>query len=126
MKDSKSLLIVEDEVLIAMTLEMDLIKDGYRLLNTVTTGEEAVSFIKKSINTNKPDIILLDIHLAGKMDGIETAARIRELTQSPIIFMTGYSNKKYKEQAKGIDNSAYLVKPLYTSAVKAAIKNFTG
>lgn len=124
MKESKSVLIVEDDAIIAMSLEFDFIQEGYTIYKTFSTGEETVNFLKKNIDPQKPDIILMDIRLAGAMDGVQTASRIRQLSKAPIIFMTGYSTKNYEKEAMQVANTAYLVKPIYIHDVKKVIESF--
>ncbi|MBD3305915.1 response regulator, partial [candidate division KSB3 bacterium] len=80
------ILLVEDEVMIAMGLELELKRAGYPECQRVVSGEEALVRVAQE----PPDLILMDIRLAGKLDGIETARQIQAQTDIPIIFMTGY------------------------------------
>ena len=86
MNNQKSILIVEDEVMLSAWLKIQLEDEGYEVCGSFTTGEEAVEFVKET----KPDVILMDINLVGKIDGIEAAEVITEKSNIPIIFMTGY------------------------------------
>ena len=93
------LLIVEDQFLIAELLQMNLKLAGYQVCELVGTGEEAIQQAEKE----RPDFILMDIHLPGKIDGIEAAQEISQRFQIPIIFMTGYSDEKMMAKAKELN-----------------------
>ena len=108
MKKQKSILIVEDEVILSAWLKMQLEDEGYLVCGRFTTGEKAIEFVKET----KPDVILMDIHLVGKIDGIEAAEQILETSNIPIIFMTGYENKQVAERAQKINPVAFLIKPV--------------
>ena len=111
MGDLLRILLVEDEVLIAMRLEMELVAGGYKVCKRVSTGEDAISSVKK----DEPDIILMDIRLAGKLDGIETVYQIQQLSSCvniPVIFMTGYPDKEIADKAKLLNPLAYFIKPV--------------
>jgi chemotaxis response regulator CheB len=113
-----SIMIVEDEALGAQNLRERLEELGYEVRGTATSGEEAVSHAAK-IN---PDLILMDIRLAGKMDGIEAARRIWERLQIPVVFVTGHADVETLAGVKTTENYGYLVKPFQTSSVRAAVE----
>jgi CheY-like chemotaxis protein len=102
------LLIAEDEAILAWMLCQNLELSGYEVCAPVATGEAAV----KAALDYSPDVILMDIRLAGVMDGIEAAERISAQTPIPIIFMTGYSDDNIRERADVLHPAAYLVKPV--------------
>ncbi|PWN06930.1 response regulator [Rhodohalobacter mucosus] len=105
----KKVLIVEDDLIIALSAEKMIQRLGLEVLKVVDTGEKAV---ETALN-NKPDIILMDIRLAGEMDGVEAAFRIREELSKPrIIFVTGNADPGYRTKAEGTGYEAYLVKPI--------------
>jgi len=104
----KRILIVEDEVVSAMTLEKTLTEMGYIVIGSVTTGEEAVEWAAKE----SPDIIAMDIRLAGKMDGIEAARRIREISEAQILFMTGYDDSETRRRALALKPLGLMDKPI--------------
>ncbi len=114
MNKPRGILIVEDEVIIAMCLEMELKRAGYNVFQRVATGEEAVNIAQGEFL----DTILMDIRLAGAIDGIEAAQQIREYASTPIIFMTGYPDKAIEERAKRLHPLGYLVKPVGLHALK--------
>ncbi|MEA2096358.1 MAG: response regulator [Candidatus Cloacimonadota bacterium] len=102
------ILLAEDELLIAQYLKIELELNGYTICNFVASGEEAIEITKEE----KSDIILIDIHLSGKMDGIEAARQIVALKDISIIFMTGYNEVAIYKQAQKINPVAYLEKPI--------------
>jgi CheY-like chemotaxis protein len=108
MKDDIKILIVEDEAITAMYLQFQLKKLNYNALKPVGSGENAIKIAIKE----KPQIVLMDIGLAGKMDGIQTAKEIHAFSKPYIIFMTGYHDDELREKAKSIKSSSYLTKPI--------------
>ncbi len=81
---------------------------GYDILATAVTGEEAVRLIEET----RPDIVLMDIHLGGGIDGIEAAARMRPELLIPVIYLTAYSETTMLERAADTRPYGYLVKPI--------------
>jgi two-component system, response regulator PdtaR len=102
------ILLAEDEALIALALSMELNNAGYKVCEKVNTGEAAIEGAKKKI----ADVLLLDIRLAGKLDGIQAARKIRQFSNVPIIFMSGYHNIDKYELSKSVNPLAYLIKPV--------------
>ena len=118
------ILIVEDEPDMAEVISEGLESMGYKIVGVATKGEEAVEKTKEL----QPDVILMDIVLAGKIDGLETAARIKEYLDLPIIYITGHADEKTLQRAKITDPFGYIVKPfkireLYIS-VEMALSKF--
>ncbi|MBU3966216.1 MAG: response regulator [Euryarchaeota archaeon] len=107
MMEVKKIMVVEDESIIAEDIRMSLIKMGYVVPYVVSMGEVAVEKVKE----DKPDLILMDIMLAGKMDGIETASAIRSMFDIPVIFLTAYCDENILERAKITEPFGYLIKP---------------
>ncbi len=116
MMNLDTILIVEDEVLMAMCVEMELKKKGARNIRAVTTGRDAV----RAARAGHPSLILMDIRLAGDMDGLETARRIRTFSQNPIIFLTGYLVDDVEERAHGLAHARLLTKPVDIDAILEA------
>ncbi len=102
------LLLVEDKFLTAKLLQRNLELVGYQVCELAGSGKEAIERAEKE----QPDFILMDIHLAGEMDGIEAARVIHQRFQIPIIFMTGYSDEETIARARDLKPLAYLVKPV--------------
>ena len=108
--------IVEDEVIIADNLMLTLINLGYDVAEPAASFAEAIAMIE----LEKPDILLLDIQLKGKKDGIDLAFKIKEDYRLPFIFLTANADAATVQRAKLAEPPAYLVKPfskddLYTS-----------
>ncbi|MEN6293805.1 MAG: response regulator [Methanobacterium sp.] len=117
MSDEK-ILIVEDEIIVAMALEQKLLDLDYIIVDSVSTGEDAV----KCANQLKPDLILMDITLKGKMNGIEAAKQIKYKLDIPIIYLTAYSYSEVAKYAPLIEPHEYLVKPFKKSELNNYIK----
>jgi two-component system, cell cycle sensor histidine kinase and response regulator CckA len=100
-------LVVEDESLIAEELRDRLERMGVEVVATVAAGEDAVT----SAGNLHPDIILMDIRLRGRMDGVEAAARIGELYQIPVVYLTAHSDDATLLRAKRTEPYGYLLKP---------------
>ncbi|MBF0121457.1 MAG: response regulator [Desulfobacterales bacterium] len=118
MKKTIKILIVEDEAFLAMFISSVCSNWGYHVCETIPTGEEAIEYVN---NKEKPDIILMDIRLAGQMDGITAAEQIKIKNDIPIIFMTGYDEDEIKKRAYKLNPVAYLIKPVNTAQLKALI-----
>lgn len=104
---SNSVLIVEDEVLVARDIRARLERMGYTVAGTAAKGEDAI----KLALSEKPDLILMDINLRGEMDGIEAATKINEARSIPVIFCTAYSNDEVLQRAKVTSPFGYVLKP---------------
>jgi len=105
-----SILIAEDEAMTAMFMETMLIRKGYRVIRCVSSGEDAVYYAVKC----RPHLVIMDIRLAGKMDGLEAVSKIKEETgtATQFIFATGYSDLELKEQAMNLEPLDFLIKPI--------------
>lgn len=114
----ESVLIVEDEGFIALGLRELLERNAYRVSGTAATGEDAV----KMAETDMPDLILMDIELIGKIDGIEAARQIRAHADIPIIYLTAYSDNQRLARAKETVPYSYLVKPYNERELLAAVE----
>lgn len=115
---SINILIVEDELLIAENLAMKLKKLKYNVIDIVSSGKAAIEKVK----LHEPDLILMDIAIKGKQDGIETAAIIQENHQSAIIFLTAYADDKTLERASLTGCYGYILKPFKDLELHATIK----
>ncbi|MDR8390871.1 response regulator [Aliifodinibius sp. S!AR15-10] len=104
----KNILIVEDEMIIALMLDQMVTKQGHNVIDKVSTGEAAV----ESAQRHKPDLILMDIRLGGQLDGIQAMQKINEQNPTSVIFVTGNSDDSYKKRIKEIDHLAFLTKPV--------------
>ncbi len=102
------IMIIEDEIVTARSLQMTLEKLGYVVITIMSSGEQAIQKIE---NGERPDLVLMDISLQGKMDGIETARIINTRFDIPVIYLTSYVEKSVHEKAKSTNPYGYLTKP---------------
>lgn len=110
-------LIVEDEAIFAMSMTRVLTMLGHETCGVVSTGEEAVKLAK----TENPDLIIMDVSLKGRMDGIEAAREIRSEYDVPIVFISGFQEAKLLEKAGSVAYTTYLTKPILPDEIKSAI-----
>lgn len=113
-----AVMIVEDEAVTALDLEEYLESLGYRVVASVASGEEAIESIEK----NKPDMVLLDIGLAGVFDGIETAQLIKEKFNIPIVFISAYYDETKLEMALKHEPYGFICKPINKNDLKITIR----
>jgi DNA-binding LytR/AlgR family response regulator len=118
------ILIVEDEAIVAMDLADRLEGMGYTVAGTVASGAEAL----RIFGSQPVDIVLMDIHIQGQQDGVDTALKIRELRPVPLIYLTAQTDAPTVERAKATFPSAYLAKPFDEKnlqlAIEMALHNF--
>lgn len=107
------ILIVEDDLVTATVIMKYLQRNDYKVMSIVSNGETAIDFVKES----RPDLILMDIMLKDSIDGIETASRINELYDIPVIYLTADSSPETIERAKITEPFGYLVKPVESSVL---------
>ncbi|MBL7807769.1 MAG: LytTR family transcriptional regulator DNA-binding domain-containing protein [Saprospiraceae bacterium] len=113
------ILVVEDEMLIGAKISMFLTELGYEVAGLIPRAEEALQLIE----TNPPDIALLDIHLSGAIDGIELATTLHQLPQPiPVIFLTANSDDATFNRAKTANPFAFLSKPFNKTALQRALE----
>jgi len=116
------ILIVEDNVLTAEDLSQQLKNAGYQTVLS-ESGEQALNLMA----LESPDLVLMDIHLKGQLDGIETVERIKELYIIPVIFLTDYDDKDTFHRARATRPAAYVLKPFnqreLTIAIEVALYN---
>ena len=111
------ILVVEDEPIVGAALERELSKSGYDVVAVLDTGEEAISFAEQ----NAFDLILMDIELAGDIDGIDTAHRISKHRPVPIIFLTANTDTRTFNRAKLTQPVGFLSKPYRITDLKHSI-----
>ena len=105
--DAIKLLIVEDERIVALDLKQRLMRLGYEVPAMVFSAEQAVERVAEL----SPDLVLMDIHLEGEMDGIEAARSIRINHHIPVVFLTAYSEEGTLARARTTQPYGYLLKP---------------
>ncbi|HEY1393167.1 MAG TPA: response regulator, partial [Methylibium sp.] len=114
----RSILIVEDEAIVAMDLRAQLQKLGYKICGTAGTASEAKSLVERL----KPDLALMDIQLQGPEDGISAAQAICQRHRVPVIFLTAFSDEDTVRRAAGTAAYGYLTKPFQIKELRAGIE----
>ncbi|UCD89380.1 MAG: response regulator [Desulfobacterales bacterium] len=114
----KKILVVEDEVVIAMSLQRRLTSMGYDVVGICHNAETGIEMARKL----DPDLILMDIMMPGNLDGISGAQAIKAEFDIPVIFLTAYTEDQLIEKAKQIEPHGYLVKPIQDRELKAAVE----
>ncbi len=112
------LVIVEDERVAALNLEAQLSDLGYEIAGSVGSGEEAVSLVARS----RPDAVLMDVHLAGRMSGTEAGLAIWEQHRIPVVYVTAYSDQQTVLDATRAMPYGFVVKPFRATQVHAALQ----
>ena len=102
-----TIVIVEDERIVAEDLTKTLERRGYRIAAIASSGEMAI----EKVSEHQPDVVLMDIVLSGEMDGIEAAERIRELFAIPIVYLTAYMDKERLTRAQRTGPCFFCIKP---------------
>ncbi len=107
MKDMVRILIVEDDMIIAANLSLQLTRLGYELTGIESRGEDAIAHVI----ANSPDIILMDINLRGKLNGIDTVLAIQSKKDIAIIYLTANNDEATFSKAKETHPRAFITKP---------------
>jgi PAS domain S-box-containing protein len=113
-----SLFIVEDEAIVADDIMETVRSLGYEVAGSAKSGEAAL----EKIAASPPDLVLMDINLAGAMDGIDTAKRIHELYNIPVIYLTAYADNDLLNRAKVTGPYGYVLKPYDERGLHSAIE----
>ncbi|MDA8172975.1 MAG: response regulator [Nitrospiraceae bacterium] len=119
---TKKILVVEDEVITAMGMTDMLELWGYEPLEPAATASEAL----ERVAAQKPDLVILDIRIQGEADGIETAKKIRQMIQVPVVFVTGYTDSEIRKRAEAASPAGYLVKPIDLDRLKSVLSSILG
>ncbi len=116
--DQAKILIVEDDRYAALYIRQTLELFGYDAVEIAVSGEGAIQKAEEM----KADVVLMDIVLRGKMDGIEAAGIIREQLGIPVIYLTAYSDDQRVQRAKATNPVGYLLKPFQQSDLQHGLK----
>lgn len=116
--DKKRIMIVEDEGIVATDLARQLTALDYNVVATAYSGEEAVEKAREV----HPDLVLMDIVLAGKMDGIQASNKITAITDIPVVYLTAHSDEKTLGRAKISGLSGYVLKPVKSKQLHVTIE----
>lgn len=112
------ILIVEDEAIVAKDISVCLEKIGYEVLASFSKGEKALTYLEE----NTPDLVLMDIMLAGNISGIDASARIKKDYDIPVVFLTAYADEKTIERAKITEPYGYVIKPFKEIDLRTSIE----
>jgi CRP-like cAMP-binding protein/CheY-like chemotaxis protein len=118
MEQSKKVLVVEDEAIVAMDIEASLRELGYQVTDVVDTGEGAM----KKADENRPDLVLMDIKLKGETDGITAAGYVRDKLKLPVVFLTSFGDEATLRRAKVTLPYGYILKPYEQIDLRTAIE----
>ncbi len=111
------ILVVEDEILVAKDIAQTLRSFGHQVCGTAATGPDAIARAERE----KPDLILMDVHLRGEMDGLEAARRIRAGRDVPVVFLTAFADHGTIERARDVDAYGYVLKPFNERELHVAV-----
>ena len=112
------ILIVEDDREVAKSLEMRLKKLGFSVVGREDTAETAI----KKADEQRPDIVLMDIELGGKMDGVQAADVIRKKYHIPVIYLTAICDTKTLERVGATAPYGYILKPFKDDELRTSIE----
>lgn len=118
LKEAIRILIVEDDMIIAANISLQLTNLGYEITGIESRGEEAVNHVI----ANPPDLLLMDVHLKGSLDGIATAKAIQEFNDVPIIYLTGNRDDSTFNAAKKTHPKAFITKPFTKLELRRTIE----
>jgi len=114
----KKILVVEDEAIVAKDIEVCLKKIGYEVMGTFSKGEK----VMPAIEEEQPDLVLMDIMLAGDMTGIDVSTKIKEKFDIPVVFLTAYADEKTISKAKVTEPYGYVIKPFKEIDLRTSIE----
>ncbi len=118
-----SILVAEDERIVALDIQNTLVDLGYKVNSVVDNGEELL----QKINMDRPSLVLLDISLKGRISGLECADHLSKKYHIPFIFLSGYSDIEINDKIKGLNFAGYIRKPfdklMLSKAIKQALLN---
>lgn len=112
------ILVVEDEGIVSLDIENRLIRMGHDVTGIADSSDSALELVRRET----PDLVLMDIHIHGDVDGIETAARLRREVDVPVVFLTAYSDEKTMQRAKATAPFAYVLKPFKDRELNSTIE----
>ncbi|MEX0770380.1 MAG: response regulator [Balneolaceae bacterium] len=113
----RRILIIEDDLILMMSLQVMLQKLGFQHIDRAETGEEAIRFALES----PPDLMLVDIYLGPGISGIDAVKQIQKTAQVPVIYITGNSDELNRSLADETKHVEYLVKPISIAEISKLI-----
>jgi len=118
LRAAKTILVVEDERVVARDIQRSLLDLGYSVPVTAASADQAILLATEHC----PDLVLMDIRIKGKRDGIETALILRERFDVPIVYLTAFADEATLERAKATEPFGYLLKPVRASELRSAVE----
>jgi signal transduction histidine kinase len=118
MSRMRRILIVEDEMIVARDIQQQLIELDYEPVGHTTRGEQAISMAGEL----RPDLVLMDVRLAGTVDGIAAAHAIRRQHALPVVFLTAYATDDTLARAKLAEPFGYVLKPFTERDLRTAVE----
>lgn len=115
--DKVQILVVENESVTALDIRAQLEELGYTVPATVFSGQAAI----EAAESTHPDLVLMDIHLRGAMDGIQAAQHIHDQLDIPIVYLTAFADESTIQRAKVAQPFGYLLKPFEEKVLQATI-----
>ena len=112
------IMVVDDEAIVTTQLEESLTSMGYEVVGSVYSGKEAVEMARRL----RPNLILMDIVMPGRLDGIDASVIVKKELDIPVIFLTAYADDNFIKRAKDSEPFGYILKPFQEREIKAAIE----
>ena len=112
------ILVVEDEAIIAMDIQNILKKMGYSGSEVVHSGEESI----QRVAAGRPHLVLMDITLKGKLDGIQAARKILEQYNIPVVYITAHGDENTLKRVNGTARFGYITKPFEENELETTIQ----
>ena len=117
-RPAKTILVVEDERIVARDIQRSLVDLGYKVPATAASADQAIRLASERC----PDLVLMDIRIKGERDGIEAATILRQRFDVPIVYLTAYADEATVERAKLTQPFGYLMKPVKTYELRSAVE----
>ncbi|HEY0799006.1 MAG TPA: response regulator, partial [Candidatus Baltobacteraceae bacterium] len=117
-RERPTILVVEDEQIVALDLEQTLHEIGYHVVGVTDNGSDAIALADE----HKPKLVLMDVLLRGKMSGIDAASRISRSGETPVIFLTANSDRDTVSRAAEVAPYGFIIKPFNLKELTAAIE----
>jgi two-component system sensor histidine kinase/response regulator len=115
---SARVLVVEDDRVVSRDIQQQLARLGHVVVGAATRGEDAVALAREL----GPDLVLMDIRLAGALDGIDAAGAIRSASPIPVVYLTAYADDQTLRRASATEPAGYLLKPFEDSQLRTAVE----
>jgi PAS domain S-box-containing protein len=119
---SARILIVEDDRIVARDIAQQMTRAGYVVVGSAASGEDALTLLMQAQPELKPDLVLMDVRLEGELDGIDTARRMREWRDLPIVFLTAYADEETIQRATTAEPFGYVLKPFDDMQLRTVVE----